>query len=175
MSRALALAAALAVLPTAALAQTTKVESAHRSLGFRLGGVTAVGNAAGETRTVIGGGMYMMFDIPDLLAEVSADVYTGESRSRMIQAGLGAYIPLADGETIPYFGGGLKLGWSRFGGDGTWGLQPFLGVGALVGRSWSPHIRVDVQWFYTTGTERRTPDAPSRHAHGPMFLFGIGF
>lgn len=172
--RLLATAALLAALLPAA-AHAARREKVSPSFGFRLGGVTAVSSASPDTLTAIGGGAYALFDIPDLLVDVSGDVFAGEDRARLVSAGAGAYLPLAPGETTPYLGGGLKIGWSRFGGDGTLGLHPFGALGVLIGRSWSPQIRLEVAWFFTTGTERRGPGFPSRHANGPVATFGIGF
>jgi hypothetical protein len=174
-SRALLAALAVALVPTAAQAQLRARESARPSVGLRLGAVSAFSGASSDTLTAIGGGGYVLFDIPGLLADVSVDLYAGESRSRMIAGGFGAYAPLADGETVPYVGGGLKLGWTRFGGDGATGLVPFGAVGLLVGRSWSPHVRVEAAWFFQTGTERRAEGFSARHASGPMLTFGMGF
>lgn len=173
MLRALAL-AALVTLPAAASAAPRR-EAAHPSFGFRLGAVTTTSSAAKDNLTAIGAGGYALFDMPGLLADVSADVFTGESRARLVQAGFGAYYPLDEGETTPYLGGGLKIGWSRFGGDGTTGLLPFLGAGLLIGRSWSPQIRLEVSWFYSTGTERREAGLPVHHANGFVATFGMGF
>jgi hypothetical protein len=174
----LLLALALAVLPTAAHAELRTREMARPSFGLRLGAVSAVSGAAPDSLTAIGGGAYMLFDIPGLLAEASADLYGGESRSRMLAIGLGAYAPLdfgARSETVPYVGGGLKLGWTRFGGDGATGLLPYGAVGLLVGRSWSPQVRIEAAWFFQTGTERRADGFPARHASAPMLTFGLGF
>jgi hypothetical protein len=169
---ALALPAAAAAAPRDAFARRQRAES---SVGFRLGAVTATHSASPDTLTAPGGGIYMLFDMPGLLVDVSADLFAGEDRARLVQAGGGAYYPFVDDETTPYAGGGVKVGWSRFGGDGAFGLQPFLGGGLLIGRSWSPSIRLDVAWFFTTASERRGPGFPSRHANGPMFTFGLGF
>ena len=174
--RLLATAALLAVLVLVpAAARAAPREKVHPTVGFRLGGVTAVSSASPDTLTAIGGGVYALFDIPDLLVDVSADLYAGESRARLFSAGAGAYLPLTPGETTPYIGGGLKIGWSRFGGDGALGLHPFGALGVLVGRSWSPQIRLEIAWFYTTGTERRAADLPTHHANGPVATFGIAF
>jgi hypothetical protein len=174
-SRTLLAALALAVLPTVAHAELRARELAHPAIGFRLGSVSAVSGASPNTLTAIGGGAYVLFDIPGLLADVSADLYAGEARSRMVAAGLGAYVPLGNGETLPYFGGGLKLGWTRIGGDGATGLIPYGAAGLLIGRSWSPHVRVEAAWFFQTGTERRADGFSARHASGPGLTFGIGF
>jgi hypothetical protein len=143
--------------------------------GFRLGAVTPTSSASPDTLTAIGGGGYVLFDIPDLLADLSIDVFAGESRARMIAGGIGAYAVLADGETVPYVGGGMKIGWTRFGGDGATGLLPYGTIGLLVGRSWSPQIRAEISWFFQTGTERRDPNGSTHHSTGPIFTVGMGF
>lgn len=165
---------ALVVTTAPAVAHAAR-EPAKASYGLRLGAATAVSSAAPDTRTAIGGGGYVLWDIPGLLADASVDVFAGESRARFLAAGLGAYATLLDGETLPYVGGGVKLAWTRFGGDGATGLVPFGAIGLLVGRSWSPQLRIEAAWFFQTGTERRDAGAPARHANGPLLTFGIGF
>jgi hypothetical protein len=149
-------------------------ESAERSFGLRLGAVTALSSAASGTKTAPGGGAYFLFDMPGLLLDVSADVFAGEG-ARLVGAGFGAYFPMIDDETTPYLGGGMKLGWSRFGGDGAFGLLPFGAVGLLIGRSWTPQVRIELAYFVATATERRGPGFASRHANGPIMTFGIAF
>ena len=167
---------ALAVLvPSLALAQAPERQRAAAALGVRLGGYAGINYAGEDSPTGIGVGAVWMFDVPGLLADVSADVMLGESRSRLVWGGFGAYYPLYDGETTPYLGGGLKLGWARFGGDGAFGLMPFGSVGLLIGRSWSPNVRVDVSFFGSTGGERRTPESPSKHPAGVVATFGMSF
>jgi hypothetical protein len=150
-------------------------ERVEPSFGVRLGAVSALTSAARGTPNAAGAGGYAMFDIPGLLADVSADLFFGEDRARLVQAGFGGYFPFGPGETTPYLGGGLKLGWSRFGGDGAFALHPFAAAGILIGRSWSPHIRADVAYFVSTGTESRGPGFSERRASGLIATFGIGF
>jgi hypothetical protein len=185
MSARASIPALLAVLalasPAAAHAQSRRSdgreprERVEPSFGVRLGAVSAFTSAASGTPNAAGTGGYVMFDIPGLLADVSADLFFGEDRARLVQAGFGAYFPFGPGETTPYLGGGLKLGWSRFGGDGAFGLHPFASIGLLIGRSWSPHIRADLSYFVSTGTESRGPGFSERRASGPIATFGIGF
>ncbi len=102
-------------------------------LGLRLGGIEAVGSAGGGAPGGGGGGAYALFDARDFLADVAADVYVGE-RARFFALGLGAYYPYGAGNVAPYAGGGLKVGWTRFGGDGAFGMLPFVAAGVVVGR-----------------------------------------
>jgi hypothetical protein len=149
--------------------------TARPTYGFRLGAVTATSSVSTDNLTAIGGGGYALFDIPGLLADVSFDLYGGESRARMIAGGLGAYLPFGDGETVPYVGGGVKLGWTRFGGDGATGLLPYPALGLLLARSWSPQVRAELSWFFQTGTERRAAGGPAFHANGPVLSVGMSF
>jgi hypothetical protein len=174
MTRSLALAAALLLLPAAARGAESR-EKAKPSWGLRLGVATVPWSASSKTLTPAGGGGYVLFDIPGLLADVSADVFVGESQARYVAGGLGAYLPFGDGETLPYVGGGFKLGWTQFGGEGTWGIIPTLSAGALIGRSWSPSVRAQVDWFWTSGTEEKDPASSSHHASGFIFTLGLGF
>jgi hypothetical protein len=48
-------------------------------------------------------------------------------------------------------------------------------VGLLIGRSWSPHLRLDISVFGSTGSERRTPEESSKHPAGVVATFGMGF
>jgi hypothetical protein len=174
IARALLLAVAVLAPATAPAAEGRFHEQARSSLGVRLGAATALSSAAGETRTAPGGGGFVLYDIPGLLLDVSADIFAGES-SRLLAAGFAAYYPFLEEETTPYVGGGVKLGWSRFGGDGAFGLIPHLSAGLLIGRSWSPQVRIDVAYFLATATERRDPGFESRRANGIIATFGIGF
>ncbi len=102
-------------------------------LGLRLGGLVAVNSLATDTPTAGGLSAYALFDGRDFLADVMADLYFGDD-ARLVAAGLGAYYPFLPANITPYLGGGLKVGWTRFGGDGTFGIIPFAAVGLLVGR-----------------------------------------
>ena len=177
MSARLRLAVALAVLvPSLALAQSRQErQPASSTLGARLGGFAGVNYAGEDSPTGIGAGVVWTFDIPGLLADVSFDAMFGEDRARLVWGGFGAYYPLTEDETTPYIGGGLKVGWARFGGDGAVGLMPFGSVGLLIGRSWSPNIRLDISLFGSTGSERRTREASSKHPAGVVASFGMGF
>ncbi|HET7752778.1 MAG TPA: hypothetical protein VFK85_02615 [Anaeromyxobacteraceae bacterium] len=167
---------AFALVPAAALAQSRPArQQASYTLGARLGGFAGVNYAAPDSPSGIGAGVVWTFDIPGLLADVSFDAMFGESRARLVWGGFGAYYPLTEDETTPYLGGGLKVGWARFGGDGAVGLMPFGSIGLLIGRSWSPHIRLDISLFGSTGSERQTPESPSKHPVGAVATFGMGF
>jgi hypothetical protein len=171
--RALLLAALLA--PAAAPAAEGRFhEQARSSIGVRLGSAMAFSSAADETLTTAGGGGFVLWDIPGLLLDVSLDLFAGEG-AHFVAGGFGAYYPFLEGETTPYAGGGLKLGWTEFGGDGAFGLVPHLSAGLLVGRSWSPQVRLDLAYFYTLASEERDPGAESHHASGLLLTFGIGF
>jgi hypothetical protein len=166
---------ALLLAPAAApAAEGRSHEQARSSYGVRLGAATALSSAASETLTAPGGGGVLLYDIPGLLLDVTFDLYAGEG-ARLVAGGFGAYYPFLEGETTPYLGGGLKLGWSEFGGDGAFGLIPQASAGLLIGRSWSPHVRLDVSYFFCTATEQRGPGFESRHANGVIATFGIGF
>jgi len=175
MSTRIRLLVALAVLvPSLALAQS-RPQRASSTLGVRLGGYAGINYAGESSPSGIGVGGAWMFHIPGLLADVSADVMLGESKSRLVWGGFGAYYPLTDDETTPYLGGGLKVGWARFGGDGAFGLMPFGSAGLLIGRSWSPNIRLDVSIFGSTGSERRNRESSSKHPAAVVASFGMGF
>jgi hypothetical protein len=145
--------------------------------GVRLGGLFAASSASDGTPTAGGGGVYALFDGRDFLADVAFDAYAGD-RARFFALGLGAYYPfaLARSNTAPYLGGGLKLGKTRFGGDGAFGMIPFLSGGVLVGREGYVQLRAELTWFFTAATETRT-DRPGEtwHANGFMATLGLGF
>lgn len=177
MSARLRVLLSLAILvPSLALAQSRSTrQPASYTLGVRLGGFAGVNYAAEDSPSGIGAGVVWTFDVPGLLADVSVDAMFGEERARLVWGGFGAYYPLTEDETTPYLGGGLKVGWARFGGDGAVGLMPFGSVGLLIGRSWSPNIRLDLSVFGSTASERRTPESSSTHPAGVVATFGMGW
>jgi hypothetical protein len=166
-----------ALVPCLAFAQSSRPprQPASYTLGARLGGFVGINYAAEHSPSGIGAGAVWAFDVPGLLADVSLDAMFGENDAKLIWGGFGAYYPLSDDETTPYIGGGLKVGWAQFGGDGALGLMPFGSVGLLIGRSWSPHLRIDLSVFGSTGSEERTADSPSKHPSGAVATFGMGF
>jgi len=145
-------------------------------LGLRLGGIEAVGSAGGGAPGGGGGGAYALFDARDFLADVAADVYVGE-RARFFALGLGAYYPYGVGNVAPYAGGGLKVGWTRFGGDGAFGMIPFVAAGVVVGREGYVQLRAEVAWFLAASREKRAdrPEEQGWRAHGPMATLGLAF
>jgi hypothetical protein len=178
-------AAALALLltPSLVLAQGRSWRAAPEgqgrfeaplSLGVRLGGLVAYGSPAGAP-SGIGGGAYGLFDLQSVLADVSADVYGGD-KAAQISGGLGVYLPMAAAaNTTPYLGGGAKLAWVKFGGEGAFGLQLYGALGLLASRQWSPHIRVELAWFFDTMRERERGGGPGHLSNGPMATIGLGF
>jgi hypothetical protein len=177
--RLLLLALLLAPAPSRAQERPRSSEPPPRYLapvawGVRLGGLAAYG-APNSGRTAVGGGAYALFDARGLLADVSADAFAGRDATS-VTGGLGVYWPALAGEnTSPYLGGGLRLGWTRFGGDGTFGLQICGAVGLLASRQWSPHVRLELAWFWNTMGERPSGGGADRYAHGPMATLGLGF
>lgn len=147
-------------------------------LGLRLGGLVAAGNLATDTPTAAGASAYALFDGREFLADVTADLYFG-SDARLIAAGLGAYYPFVPANITPYLGGGLKLGWTRFGGDGAFGIIPFAALGVLIGREGYVQVRAELAWFVALSREDRAATAArpadSARSHGPMLTLGIGF
>jgi hypothetical protein len=153
-------------------------QDANRPLpwfGIRLGGAVAVGSPADDTPTAGGASLYALFDGRDFLADVALDVYGGD-RAHLIALGLGAYYPFIPANVTPYLGGGLKAGWTRFGGDGTFGLIPFAAAGLLIGREGYIQVRAELAWFVAVSREDRG-DRPqgSARATGPLMTLGLAF
>ncbi|OFX22692.1 MAG: hypothetical protein A2V77_10775 [Anaeromyxobacter sp. RBG_16_69_14] len=144
--------------------------------GLRLGGLAAVGSAGDSTPSAAGGGGYALFDGRDFLADVAADIYLGDG-ARMFALGLGAYYPFAIANITPYLGAGLKLGWTRFGGDGAFGMIPFAATGLLFGREGYVQVRAELAWFVALSREERTdrPGDPGSRANGPVATLGLAF
>ena len=145
-------------------------------LGLRLGGAIAVSSAGGNDPSAGGGGAYALFDARDFLADVSVDAFVGDG-VRFVAGGLGAYYPFFPGNVSPYLGGGLKVGWTRFGGDGVFGMLPFAAGGLLVGREGYVQLRAELSWFVATSREKRAdrPGDAGTRAHGPMATLGLAF
>jgi hypothetical protein len=167
--------ALLVLVPALALAQRPDPRyAAPLYVGVRLGGLGALGAPAEGTPSGVGGGVYGLFDLQNLLAEAAFDAYTGNN-ARLVAAGLGAYYAAVPENVTPYFGGGAKVAWTRFGGEGALGLQLFGAVGVLASRKWSPHVRVELAWFFDTMGERERGGGPVHYANGPIATIGLGF
>jgi len=145
------------------------------SLGVRLGGLLAYAAPAGGTPSAVGGGVYGLYDLQSLLADVSADVYGGKD-AFSISGGLGVYwAVLGNANVTPYLGGGARLAWAKFGGDGAFGLQIQGAVGLIASRHWSPHVRIELAWFFDTMGERPGGGGPQHFPNGPIATVGFGF
>ncbi len=178
-----AAALALLLVPSLALAQGRSARTwsepqgrfdAPLSLGVRLGGLVAYSSPAGAPSGV-GGGVYGLFDLQSVLADVSADLYGGD-KALLVGSGLGVYWPVAgQSSTTPYLGGGARLAYARLGGDGSFGLQIQAAVGLLASRQWSPHIRIELAWFFDTMSEREKFGGPRHLSNGPIATIGLGF
>jgi hypothetical protein len=144
--------------------------------GVRIGGLVAASTPAADTPTAAGGGAYALFDGRDFLAEGAVDFYGG-SHAQFFAGGLGIYYPFMPQNISPYAGGGLKLGWTKFGGDGTFGLIPYLAGGLLFGREGYIQVRAELAWFFTASGEESKADRPGQtwHPSGPMLTLGMAF
>lgn len=179
-----AAALALLLVPSLSLAQprprSAPGEASARylapvSLGFRLGGLLALSTPASGTPSAVGGGVYGLYDLQSLLADVSADVYGG-SDALLVSGGLGAYwAVLGDANVTPYVGGSARLAWTRFGGDGAFGLQIQAAVGVIASRHWSPHVRLELSWIFDTMAEQPRGGGAQHFVNGPMATVGLGF
>jgi len=181
--RAPALALVLILAPTLAPAQGRAARAASEpegrydaplSLGVRLGGLVAYSSPAGAPSGV-GGGVYGLFDLQSVLADLSADVWGGD-KAVQLSGGLGVYWPIAgQANTTPYLGGGAQLAWVKFGGEGAFGLQLRAAVGLLASRRWSPHIRLELAWLFDTMAERERGGGVRHLSNGPIATIGLGF
>lgn len=152
-------------------------DAAHMPwLGVRLGGVIGFGSAGGGQPGAGGGGAYVLFDARDFLADLTADIFVG-SDVHFYALGLGAYYPFSPGNVTPYLGGGLKVGWTKFGGDGAFGMVPYGALGVLMGREGFVQLRGELAYFVATSRETNPdrPNDPGTRAHGPMMTLAIGF
>jgi hypothetical protein len=167
---------ALALLALA-LAVPTRAEDPRGFpwAGIRLGGAWGLSSASAGTPGAGGGGAYALFDAGDYLADVSLDLFFGD-KSHLVDAGLGAYYPFSHENVAPYVGGGIKLGWTKFGGEGTFGMIPYAALGVVFGRTAFPQLRLELAYFVATSRERG-PTAPGdgARASGPMMTLGLGF
>ena len=188
---ALALAMAVALPPAAARAQDGALperrgreaprEEPGRALpwfGLRLGGLVAAASVGDGGQAAGGAGAYALFDARYFLADFSFDLFFGDHGRHFIAFGLGAYYPFFSGRSwSPYLGGGLKAGWTRFGGDGAFGMIPFGAVGFVSGREGYVQLRAEVAWFFTTSRETRAdrPGDGGSLATGPLMTLGLAF
>ncbi len=161
--------------PRPAFGEATARYLAPVSLGVRLGGLLGFSTPAGGTPSAVGGGIYGLYDLQSLLADVSADVYGGKD-ALLVSGGLGAYwAVLGNANVTPYLGGSARLAWSSFGGDGAFGLQIQATVGLIASRHWSPHVRLELSWFFDTVAEQPSGGGPQHFVNGPMATVGLGF
>jgi hypothetical protein len=162
---------ALVALPAAA-------QGAVRPLpwfGLRIDGLVAASTGAPNTPTAAGVGAYALFDGREFLADVSADACGGD-HAEFVAFGLGVYYPFALRPFAPYAGGGLKLGYTKFGGGGAFGLIPYLATGLLFGREGYVQVRAELAWFFDAMSENSSgPPNTSWHADGPMLSLGLAF
>jgi len=144
-------------------------------LGLRLGGVIGVGSASGGQPGAGGGGAYVLFDARDFLGDVNADFFVGDG-VHFYALGIGAYYPFSRGNVTAYLGGGVKLGWTEFGGDGTFGVLPYGAFGVLMGREGYIQLRAELGYFVATSRETKPGDTGAgTHANGPIMTLGLGF
>jgi hypothetical protein len=144
-------------------------------VGFRLGGAWALSSAAGGTPSAGGGGAYALADAGDYLADVSLDLFFGDG-AHLAAAGLGAYYPFSHGNVAPYLGGGIKVGWTKFGGEGTFGMIPYAALGVLFGRTTFPQLRLELSYFLATARESGpTAAGAGTRASGPILTLGLSF
>jgi hypothetical protein len=144
-------------------------------VGLRLGAVVALGSAGGGQPGGGGGGAYVLFDARDFLADVNGDVFVGDG-VRFYALGLGAYYPFSSGNVTPYIGGGFKIGWTEFGGDGAFGMIPYGAFGVLMGREGFFQLRGELVYFVAASRETAASNSgPGTHDNGPMLTLGIGF
>jgi len=165
------------VAPPPAHAQPPQADArreAPLSLGARLGGLAAFQTPAGGTPTGVGGGIYGLYDLRSLLSDLSFDLYAGKD-AFLFTGGLGAYWAFSPENISPYAGGGAKLAYAKFGGDGAVGMQLFGAVGILASRNWKPNIRLELAWFVDTFGERPKGGGSRRYATGPIATIGLGF
>jgi hypothetical protein len=171
-----ALLAAAESTAAATARQDPSRDTAHLPwVGVRLGGLVALASTGGNQPSAGGGSAYALFDARDFLADVSGDLYFG-GNARFLALGLGAYYPFLPGNVTPYLGGGLKVGWTRFGGDGVFGLLPFAAAGVVAGREGFVQLRAELTYFVCTSRETVPGNTgPGTRASGPMLPLGIGF
>jgi hypothetical protein len=179
-----AAALALLVVPSLALGQGAARPApsegparflAPVSLGVRLGGLLAFSTPATGTPSAVGGGLYGLYDLQSLLADISADVYGGKD-AFAVAGGLGVYWAiLGNANVTPYVGGGARLAWAKFGGGGAFGLQIGGAVGIIASRHWSPHVRLELGWFFDTMAEQPSGGGSQSFPNGPLASIGLGF
>lgn len=144
-------------------------------VGVRLGGVLGLSSAGGGQPGGGGGGAYVLFDARDFLADVNADIFVGD-RVHFYALGLGAYYPFSHANVSPYVGGGFKVGWTEFGGDGAFGMIPYGALGVIMGREGFVQLRAELTYFVCTSRETAPGNTgPGTRGSGPMLTLGLGF
>jgi hypothetical protein len=148
-------------------------EQAASSSGVRIGGAWRQdlppprGDRGGTSIAI-----FTLFDIQDLLADVSLEYVGGSGNT--IDLGLGIYWPILPGDATPYVGGGLKYTWLDYGIGWRNGFTPFAAVGILAGRHWSVQPRVELDFFYDAFLSQAA-DGTGHNVNGIALSVGLGF
>ncbi len=149
-------------------------QQAASSSGVRIGGVWRNGlPPPQEDRGGTSIALFTLFDIQDLLADISFEYVGGSGNT--FDLGLGFYWPFMPGVATPYVGGGLKYTWLDFGIGWRSGFTPFAAAGVLVGRSWSVQPRVELSYFYNAFLSESDPTRTGYHVNGIALSLGLGF
>jgi len=154
--------------------ETLKRRNANHTIGAHIFTLVGLGTASGETETIPGGGLFLLYDARSWMADLSFDF-----GSNSFGAAIGGYYPLLREDFTPYFGAVVRLAHVELGGQGAGGilLQPTAGL--LLGRLSSVQLRAEVGYFVATFGERENDPAvanPPKHiGHGLAINVGIGF
>lgn len=151
-------------------------KQANHYFGVKIGGFSPVtGPDTGISPQL---GFVWTYDTRNLLFDVAAEFYGVGSGLDGIGVTLGAYYPLMDKDTTPYFGGGLGLAGmesqhvDEYGYEDSTlngGLTGFVGAGAIVGRTSTVAVRADVRYMLTMA------DAGSSKLQGVVWTLGLNF
>jgi hypothetical protein len=156
---------------------------AAASVGVRLGGVLAANRPTGDALFVPGIGGFVLYDAREYLGELFLDIdRAGAEDVRIVNLGIGAYLPFSQGNLMPYVGGGAAWSFVDLGGSGASGVRLHLSGGMLVGRLSTLRVRLEGGYFLNTFGERvgeptrnGEPSAATHVAHGLHVTMGLAF
>jgi hypothetical protein len=146
--------------------------------GLRLGAVVPFNKPEGSEDGLPGLGVFWLYDVRSFLADISLDFHSKENAGDFTVS-LGAYYPFSRTNTTAYAGGGLRYGFSDYGGsasDGGSGMSVYAAGGVLFGRMSTVQLRGELGFFQNFFRETTFTDGPNEHSrsNGVIVSAGIG-
>jgi hypothetical protein len=144
--------------------------------GVRMGAVVPLNSPDGAGGGLPGLGVFWLYDMRTFLAEVGVDFHAKDGDGDFT-VDIGAYYPLTRANTTAYVGGGMRYGFTEYGGEGGSGLALFGAGGVLFGRLSTVQLRGELLVFQNLFTESEFDGTRTNRTRntGAVFSVGLGF